>query len=85
MKYMELLLQKTPPDITKSDVLPLIYGSLESESIQVQELCLSIIPSFAALIDYPAMKNSLLPRIRKLCVSTQSLSVRTLRATDILL
>lgn len=75
MKYMELLLQKTPADITKSDVLPLIYGSLESESPQVQELCLSIIPSFAGLIDYPAMKNSLLPRIKKLVVSTTSLSV----------
>ncbi|CAG7817472.1 unnamed protein product, partial [Allacma fusca] len=76
MKYMELLLQKTPADITKSDVLPLIYGSLESDSIQVQELCLSIIPSFASLIDYTAMKNSLFPRIRKLCITTQSLSVR---------
>ena len=75
MKYMELLLQKTPPDITKSDVLPLIYGSLESDSPQVQELCLAIIPSFAGLIDYPAMKNSLLPRIRKLVIATPSLSV----------
>lgn len=78
MKNMELLLQKTPPDVTKSDVLPLIYGSLESDSIQVQELCLAIIPGFAALIDFPAMKNSLLPRIRKLCLSTPSLSVRNL-------
>jgi len=76
MKYMEMLLQKTPPDITKSDVLPLIYGSLESDSAQVQELCLSIIPSFASLVDYPAMKNSLLPRIKKLCLTTSSLSVR---------
>ncbi|ODM88730.1 SCY1-like protein 2 [Orchesella cincta] len=76
MKNMELLLQKTPPDITKSDVLPLIYGSLESDSVQVQELCLAIIPGFAGLIDYPAMKNSLLPRIRKLCLTTPSLSVR---------
>jgi len=75
MKNMELLLQKTPADITKSDVLPLIYGALESDSLQVQEQCLSIIPSFVSLIDYPAMKNSLLPRIRKLCVSTPTLSV----------
>lgn len=75
MKHMELLLQKTPADVTKTDVLPLIYGSLESTSTQVQELCLSIIPSFASLIDYSAMKNALFPRIRKLCITTQSLSV----------
>lgn len=76
MKNMELLLQKTPADVTKSDVLPLIYGSLESDSVQVQELCLAIIPGFAVLIDFPAMKNSLLPRIRKLCLTTPSLSVK---------
>jgi hypothetical protein len=30
-----------------SDVLPMIYRALESETTQIQELCLSIIPGFA--------------------------------------
>ncbi|KAG0424765.1 hypothetical protein HPB47_028031 [Ixodes persulcatus] len=42
----------------------------------VQELCLNIIPDFAHLIDYPSMKNALLPRIKKLCLQTNYLSVR---------
>ncbi len=31
---------------------------------------------FLGLLDYQAMKNSLLPKIKKLCVSTTLLSVR---------
>lgn len=78
MQRMELLLQKTPPEDVKSDVLPMIYRALEAEAVsQIQELCLSVIPSFASLIDYPAMKNALMPRIKKLCLlPTVQLSVR---------
>ena len=41
----------------------------------LQELCLNIIPTFANLIDYTSMKNALVPRIKKLCLGTSSLSV----------
>ena len=40
-----------------------------------QELCLSIIPSFAHLIDLQAMKYCILPRIKKICFETITLSV----------
>lgn len=78
MQRMELLLQKTPPEDVKSDVLPMVYRALEAEAAsQIQELCLSVIPSFASLIDYPAMKNALMPRIKKLVLLPSSqLSVR---------
>lgn len=78
MQRMELLLQKTPAEDVKSDVLPMIYRALEAEAApQIQELCLSVIPSFASLIDYPAMKNALMPRIKKLCLlPSGQLSVR---------
>lgn len=76
MQKMELLLTKCPPDDIKNHVLPMIYVSLESDAQQIQELCLNIIPEFAHLIDYPSMKNALLPRIKKLCLLTNYLSVR---------
>ena len=47
MQRMEMLLSKTPPADVKSDVLPMIYRALESDTAQIQELCLSIIPGFA--------------------------------------
>jgi SCY1-like protein 2 len=76
MQKMELLLKLTPAEDVKSDVLPMLYRALESDAQQIQELCLSILPTFASLIDYPAMKNALLPRIKKLCVNTGLVSVR---------
>uniref|UniRef100_A0A2R5LB14 Protein kinase domain-containing protein n=1 Tax=Ornithodoros turicata TaxID=34597 RepID=A0A2R5LB14_9ACAR len=76
MQKMELLLTKCPPDDIKNHVLPMIYVSLEADAQQIQELCLNIIPDFAHLIDYPSMKNALLPRIKKLCLLTNYLSVR---------
>lgn len=50
MQRMEMLLSKTPPTDVKNDVLPMIYRALESETTQIQELCLSIIPGFAGRI-----------------------------------
>lgn len=76
MQKMELLLKLTPPEEVKSDVLPMLYRALESDAQQIQELCLSVLPTFASLIDYPAMKNALMPRIKKLCLSTGLISVR---------
>ena len=49
---MELLLEKTPPEDVRSDVLPMVYRALESGVSQIQELCLSIIPSFAGNFDF---------------------------------
>lgn len=76
MQKMDLLLKLTPAEDVKSDVLPMLYRALESNAQQIQELCLSILPTFASLVDYPSMKNALLPRIKKLCISTQLVSVR---------
>ncbi|GAB6032653.1 hypothetical protein CHUAL_011531 [Chamberlinius hualienensis] len=76
MQKMELLLKKTPAEDIKSAVLPMVYRALESDTYQIQELCLNIIPNFANMVDYPSMKNALLPRIKRLCLGTQYLSVR---------
>lgn len=76
MQKMELMLKLTPPDQVKSDVLPMLYRALDADAQQIQELCLSVLPTYATLIDYPAMKNALLPRIKKLCINTPHLSVR---------
>jgi SCY1-like protein 2 len=76
MQKMDLLLKLTRPDDVKSDVLPLLYRALECNSQQIQELCLSIIPSFGTLVDYSSMKNSLIPRIKKLCISSPVTSVK---------
>lgn len=76
MQNMSLLLKKTPASDIKTHVLPMIYRALESDNSQIQELCLSIIPTFVDMIDYSAIKNSIVPRIKKLCLGTSSTGVR---------
>ena len=50
MQRMDLLLEKTPSEDIKSDVLPMVYRALGSNVSQIQELCLSITPNFAGKI-----------------------------------
>ena len=75
MQRLELLLSKTPPDAVCAHVLPLMYRALESNAQQIQELCLSVLPKVGGLVNYPSMKNALLPRVKQLCLNTGFLSV----------
>ncbi|KAL1491791.1 hypothetical protein ABEB36_012335 [Hypothenemus hampei] len=76
LQNMELLLKLTPAEDVQQHVLPMLYRGLDSDSSQIHELCLSVLPTFAGLLDHANVKNSLLPRIKKLCLSTSTLSVR---------
>jgi SCY1-like protein 2 len=88
LQRMDLLISKSKnvcPDLLKIEVLDMmcrsldcVSGSSESASnvIQLQELCLQTIPSLCPLIDQPSIRNKLLPKVKKLCMSTNTLSVR---------
>lgn len=78
LKNMDFLVSKfkSKPASLKEHILPLIYRFLESDAYQIQELCLSVIPSIIHLIDYTGAKNMLLPRIKRLSMETNILSVR---------
>lgn len=78
MQNMDFLVSKfkSNPESLREHILPLIYRSLDSEAQQIQELCLSVIPSMVHLIDYTATKNSLLPRLKTIALNTKLLSVR---------
>lgn len=73
---MELLLKLTPANDIQQHVLPMLYRGLDSDTPQIHELCLSVLPTFANLLDHSSVKNSVLPRVKKLCLSTSTLSVR---------
>lgn len=76
LKKMDILLAKTPKDDVRDHVLPMVCKALETPAEQLQEMVLSIIPSFSNMIDYSAMKNSIIPRIKNLILKTSSLSIR---------
>ncbi|XP_046552387.1 SCY1-like protein 2 isoform X2 [Haliotis rubra] len=76
LQNMSLLLSKTPQQDIKTHILPMIYRALEVDNPQIQELCLNIVPTFAELIEYSSLKNVIVPRIKKLCQSTSTLTIR---------
>ncbi|XP_065211698.1 SCY1-like protein 2 [Planococcus citri] len=77
IQKMELMLKLAPANEIESEILPMLFRALECNSQQLPELCLSVIPcTFATLIDYPAMKRSVISRILGLCIVTKCTSVR---------
>ncbi len=75
LRHMNLLLSKTAATDVKEHILPMVCRALESDLVDVQELCLSTLPSFASSLDMQSIKQLLIPRIRKLCLESQTLSV----------
>lgn len=75
IQNIELLLKLTPTEDLQSDVLPMLYRALETDTQQIQEMCLSILPAYAANVDYPTIKNGILPRIRTLCLNSQNIKI----------
>ena len=76
LKNMSLLLSKTPSSDIKEHILPMVCRSLDAESVEVVELCLSTLPTFSSLIDTQSIKHLLIPRIRKLILESQTISIR---------
>ena len=88
LQNLELIIARcknTTPDLIKSEVLSMMCRSLDSSAssaesvqnvIQLQELCLKNIPVITQYIDMLSIKKQLLPKIKKLCLTTNTLSVR---------
>lgn len=75
VQNIELLLKLTPPEDLQADVLPMLYRALETDTQQIQEMCLAFLPAYANNVDYPTIKNGILPRIRNLCLTSQNTKI----------
>ena len=57
LQKMSLLLEMTPPCDVRTDVLPLLYRALETDTPAIQEMCLCSLPECAKHIDKQTMKT----------------------------
>ncbi|XP_058062309.1 SCY1-like protein 2 [Anopheles bellator] len=73
---LDVLLKVCPTEEVRASILPLVYKALEAKSQQIQELCLSIIPSIVVHLDKATIKGGLVPRVKALCSGTNLVSVR---------
>lgn len=76
MQNMELLIKLSTLHVIKNDLLSLCNRALECDIKEIQELCLSIIPSMATHIDYAVLKNAVFPRLKKMCLTTQNSTIK---------
>ena len=75
LQKMDFLLTKITSQMMQNHILPMICASLEAPSVQIQDLCLSIIPTFADQLEASSMKNSILPRIKKIVLEGSTAAV----------
>ncbi|CEP10781.1 hypothetical protein [Parasitella parasitica] len=76
LEKLDILQQKTPREVFRDEVMPLVYAALETPTAPVQEKALRIVPSLAESLDYTAVKSSLFPRVQTVFVQTTILSVK---------
>ncbi|RUS22211.1 hypothetical protein BC937DRAFT_89999 [Endogone sp. FLAS-F59071] len=76
LEKLDLLQQKTPREVFRDDVMPLVYAALETPIPVVQEKALKVVPALTESLDYTTIKGSLFPRVQALFVQTTILSVK---------
>jgi SCY1-like protein 2 len=73
---MNLILSKTPPTDIKEHILPMVCRALEADTVEIQELCLTSLPSFAHMLDANSIKHLVIPRIKKICLESNTMGLR---------
>ncbi|OZJ04724.1 hypothetical protein BZG36_01781 [Bifiguratus adelaidae] len=76
LEKIDLLLEKSPREAFRDDVMPLIYAALETPNPVVQEKALKTVPKLCQNLDYTTVKANLFPKIQALFVQTTILSVK---------
>ncbi|XP_075266361.1 SCY1-like protein 2 [Convolutriloba macropyga] len=76
VQKLDVLLTKTPIEDVKSHLFPMLYKALDCDDVKIRELCLKVIPTFAAHVDFPTLKNHVIPRLKKICLETNILGIR---------
>ncbi|VDN00875.1 unnamed protein product [Thelazia callipaeda] len=80
LQNMDLLLQKTDEEDARRYLLPLICNSLSSDTIKIQELCLSVIPKVVTMIERQTMKTEVVPKLLKLIVGGKEMLIIRVQA-----
>ncbi|KAJ6637509.1 SCY1-like protein 2 [Pseudolycoriella hygida] len=75
MKNIDLLIKLTPKENIEVDLLPMLFRAQETQVENIQKLSLSIYPTVAPLVTKNTIKTEIIPRIRKLCLGSDSTSM----------
>lgn len=76
LEHLGLFEEKITPQVFRENVMPLVYNSLESEHLPVQERVLKTIPHLCEILDYGTVQNVLLVKVAIVFTRTRILSVK---------
>ncbi|XP_018645621.1 protein kinase [Schistosoma mansoni] len=76
LQNLHILSEKFPIKEFRNYVLPMLQLALDIDNKMIQELCLKSLPTIGKAMDLTVLRNSLIPRIQRLCLSTEYLSTR---------
>ncbi|KAL4235553.1 hypothetical protein ACF0H5_003949 [Mactra antiquata] len=73
---LDIILQKSPIDEIKTEIIPLVFNTLDSNSIQAQEAALGCIRLIKEYLDDNIMKTMVLPRAKSLYNKSDNMKMR---------
>ncbi|GAB6033329.1 hypothetical protein CHUAL_013097 [Chamberlinius hualienensis] len=73
LENLQILLEKTPDEDIKSEILPMLYSAFDSATPQVQCAALQAVASIADYLDEAAIRKMVLPRAKTVFTKTAGL------------
>ncbi|XP_064607095.1 SCY1-like protein 2 [Liolophura sinensis] len=73
---LDIILAKTPQEEIKTEVLPLVFNTLDSNSLHGQEAALNAIGMIRDYLDENVMKKMVLPRAKSLFYKSTNVKIR---------
>uniref|UniRef100_A0A336MKF9 CSON002411 protein n=1 Tax=Culicoides sonorensis TaxID=179676 RepID=A0A336MKF9_CULSO len=72
LENLHVILEKTPREDVRSEILPLLFNSFESNTIQVQSAALVAVTNVYEYLDEVSIKKMVLPKIKTVFEKNQS-------------
>ncbi|XP_071054060.1 SCY1-like protein 2 isoform X2 [Onthophagus taurus] len=72
LENLHLILEKTPRDDFRTEVLPMLYNAFESNTIQVQSAALVAVTNVSEYLDEAAIRRMILPKTKVIYEKNQS-------------
>ncbi|XP_074643390.1 SCY1-like protein 2 [Tubulanus polymorphus] len=76
LEHLDVILAKTPKEDVKTEVLPLVFNMLDSNSSQGQEAALNTIAAIQDYLDESVMKKMVLPKAKGLYNKSSNIKMR---------
>jgi SCY1-like protein 2 len=72
LENLHIILEKTPPGDVRSEILPLLFNSFESNTMQIQSAALLAVANVYEYVDEVSIRRMVLPKIKTVFEKNQS-------------